>query len=142
MTTTSAHIAPESMPLPEPSIGDLAKDVSTHLSTLVHAEIELAKAEVTASVKNAGTGIGMFVAAAVVLVFSLTFGLIALAEGIIALGLWRWLSYLIVFLLLVLIAAALVFLGVRKVKKVKAPERTIATTKDTVAFLKHPTSVS
>lgn len=142
MTITSAHIAPESAPSPEPSIGDLAKDVSTHLSTLVHAEIELAKSEVTASVKNAGTGIGMFIAAAVVLVFSLTFGLIALAEGLIALGLWRWLGYLIVFLLLVLIAAALVLLGIRRVKRVKAPERTIATTKDTVAFLKHPTTVS
>ncbi|MCU1690427.1 MAG: uncharacterized protein JWN20_2355 [Jatrophihabitantaceae bacterium] len=142
MTTTSAHIAPESAPLPQPSIGELAKDVSTHLSTLIHGEIELAKSEVTASVKNAGTGAGMFIAAAVVAAFSLTFGLIALAEGLIALGLWRWLGYLIVFLLLVLIAAALVFLGIKKVKKVKAPQRTIATTKDTVAFLKHPTTVS
>ena len=142
MTTTSAHIAPESAPLPQPSIGELAKDVSTHLSTLIHGEIELAKSEVTASVKNAGTGIGMFLAAAVVAVFALIFGLIALAEGLVAIGLWRWLSYLIVFLLLILIAAACVYLGIRKVKKVKAPQRTIATTKDTVAFLKHPTSVN
>jgi hypothetical protein len=29
---------------------------------------------------------------------------------------------------------------VRKVKRVRAPARTIATTKDTVAYLKHPTS--
>lgn len=142
MTTTSAHIAPESAPLPPPTIGELAKDVSTHLSTLIHGEIELAKSEVTASVKNAGTGVVMFLAAAVVAVFSLTFGLIALAEGLIALGLWRWLGYLLVFLLLVLIAAVLVFLGIRKVKRVKAPQRTIATTKDTVAFLKHPTTVN
>lgn len=142
MTTTAAHIAPESAPLPEPTLGELAKDVSTHLSTLIHGEIELAKSEVTASVKNAGVGVGMFAAAAVVAVFSLTFGLIALAEGLIALGLWRWLGYLIVFLLLILIAGALTFLGIRKVKKVKAPQRTIATTKDTVAFLKHPTTVS
>lgn len=142
MTTTAAHVAPESAPTPEPTLGELAKDVSTHLSTLIHGEIELAKSEVTASVKNAGTGVVMFLAAAVVAVFSLTFGLIALAEGLIALGLWRWLGYLIVFLLLILIAAALTFLGIRKVKKVKAPQRTIATTKDTVQYLKHPTSVN
>jgi hypothetical protein len=138
----SAHSAPSSAPVPEPTIGELAKDVSTHLSSLIHGEIELAKSEVTASVKNAGTGIGMFLGAAVVAVFSLTFGLIALAEGLIALGLWRWLGYLIVFLLLILIAAVLVFLGIKKVKKVKTPQRTIATTKDTMAYLKHPTTTT
>jgi uncharacterized membrane protein YqjE len=124
----------------QPSIGELAKDVSTHLSTLIHGEIELAKSELTSSVKNAGTGAGMFIGAGVLLVFSLTFGLIALAEGLVAIGLWRWLSYLIVFLFLVLVAGLMVWLGVRKVKRVKAPQRTIETTKDTVAYLKHPTS--
>jgi uncharacterized membrane protein YqjE len=123
-----------------PSIGDLTKEISTHLSTLVHGEIELAKAELTVSVKNAGTGIGMFAAAAVLAVFSLTFGFIALAEGLIAIGLWRWLSYLIVFLFIILLAAICALLGIRKVKKVKAPQRTIATTKDTVSYLKHPTT--
>lgn len=142
VTITSAHVAPESAPLPEPSIGELVQQVSTHVSTLVHGEIELAKAELKVSAKNAGTGAGLFAAAAVVLVFSLTFGLIALAEGLIALGLWRWTGYLVVFLLLVLIAGGCVFIGIRKVKKVKAPERTIETTKQTVAFLKHPTSAA
>ena len=124
---------------PEVSIGELAKDASTHLSTIIRGEVELAKAEITGSVKNAGTGVIMFIAAAVLLVFSLTFGLIALAEGLNAAGIWRWASYLIVFGFLVLVALVLVFAGVKKVKKVKAPQRTIATTKDTAAFLKHPT---
>jgi membrane protein implicated in regulation of membrane protease activity len=87
-------------------------------------------------VKNAGVGVGFFGAALVLLVFSLTFGLIALAEGLNALGLYRWLSYLIVFLLLLAVVGMCVWLGVKKVKKVKAPERTIATSKDTVAYLK------
>jgi len=124
----------------QPSIGELAKDVSTHLSTLIRGEVELAKLEVTSSVRNAGTGAGMFIGAAVLVVFSLTFGLIALAEGLVAIGLWRWLSYLIVFGFLILVAGLLVLIGVRKVKRVRAPARTIATTKDTVAYLKHPTS--
>jgi hypothetical protein len=117
-------------------IGQLVADVSSSLSTLLHSEIELAKLELKVSVKNAGVGIGFFGAALVLLVFSLTFAFIALAEGIHALGVYRWLSYLIVFLLLVLVAGLLVYLGVKKVKKVKAPERTIATSKDTVAYLK------
>ena len=53
---------------------------------------------------------------------------------------WRWASYGIVFGVLALVAAVIAFVGLRKVKKVKAPERTITTTKDTVAYLKHPTS--
>jgi hypothetical protein len=120
----------------EPSVGQLVSDASTHFSTLLHSEIELAKLEVKSSVKNAGTGVGFFAAAGVLLVFSLTFGLIALAEGLVAIGLWRWLAYLAVFGALVLVVAVFVWLGVRKVKRVRAPERTIATSKDTVAYLK------
>ncbi|MEP6851077.1 MAG: phage holin family protein [bacterium] len=122
------------------SIGDLAKDASTHLSTIIRGEVELAKAEVGASVKNAGTGAVMFGVAAVLLIFSLTFGLVSLAEGLTSLGLWRWLSYLIVFLVLVLLAAIFGYLGLRKVKRIKAPERTIATGRETAAYLKHPIS--
>jgi hypothetical protein len=123
-------------PKAEEPIGQLIADVSKSLSTLLHSEIELAKLELKVSVKNAGVGIGFFGAALVLLVFSLTFGFIALAEGIHAMGVWRWLSYLIVFLALVLVAGLLVYGGVKKVKKVRAPERTIATSKDTVAYLK------
>ncbi|MGI8879410.1 MAG: phage holin family protein [Jatrophihabitans sp.] len=122
----------------EPTIGSLASDASKHLSTIIRGEIALAKSEVGSSVKNAGTGIGMFLGAAVLLVFSLTFGLIALAEGLVSIGLWRWLSYLIVFGFLVLMAAVLVFIGVRKIKRVKSPKKTISNAKDTADVLKHP----
>lgn len=127
---------------PAPSIGDLTKDITTHLSTLVHGEIELAKVEVTSSVRAAGAGAGMFAAAAVLAVFSLTFGFIALAEGLVALGVPRWLAYLIVFLFIAAVAAVCAFVGVRTVKRVKAPERAISTAKDTVEYFKHPTIAS
>lgn len=123
----------------EPSMGQLVAQASEHLSTLVRSEIELAKLELRSTVKNAGTGAGMFIGAAVVLVFSLTFGFLALAEGIAALGLDRWLAFLIVFVFQLLVVGALVFLGIKKIKRVKAPEKTIATSKETVAYLrKHP----
>jgi hypothetical protein len=126
----------------EPSIGQLVNEASESLSTIIRGEIELAKLELRSSVKNAGVGGGMFGAAAVLLAFSMTFGLIALAEGLIALGLPRWLGYLIVFVLLLVIIGLLVLLGVKKVKRVKVPQRTIDTGRDTVAYLKtHPKSV-
>jgi uncharacterized membrane protein YqjE len=126
----------------QPSIGTLVADASASFSTLLHGEIELAKLEIKSSVKNAGTGAGMFAAAAVLLVFSLTFGLIALAEGLVAIGIWRWAAYLIVFGVLVLLAGILVFVGIRKVKRVRAPQQTIDSTKDTVTALRQATSHS
>lgn len=123
-------------PAGEPSMGELVAQASQHLSTLVHSEIELAKLELRATVKNAGVGAGAFIGALVVLVFSLTFGFLALGEGIAALGLDRWLAFLIVFGFQLLVVAALVFVGLRKIKRVKAPERTISTSKETVAYLR------
>jgi uncharacterized membrane protein YqjE len=126
----------------EPSLGALVSQATSSMSTLIRGEIELAKLELKSSVKNAGVGAGLFVAAAVLLVYSLTFGLIALAEGLVAAHLWRWAAYLIVFGFLVLLAALLAFVGVRKVKRVKAPQQTIDTTKDTVTALKNARSHS
>jgi uncharacterized membrane protein YqjE len=120
----------------QPSIGQLVQQASTQFSAVLHGEIELAKLELRSSVKNAGVGAGFFIGAVVLLVFSLTFGLIALAEGIVAMHIWRWAAYLIVFGFLLLVIGLLVFLGIKKVKRVKAPERTIATSKETVAYLK------
>jgi hypothetical protein len=123
-------------PPAQPSIGDLVSEASKQVSILLHSEIELAKLELRSTVKNAGTGAGLFAGAAVVLIFSLTFGFFALAEGIAALGLSRWLAFLIVFVAQLLVVGLFVFVGIKKVKKVKAPARTIATSKETVAYLR------
>ena len=136
MTVTQPSTPAGSTKPNEPSIGELVSQASEAVSTLVHDEIELAKLELRDSVKNAGVGAGMFAGAAVVLFFSLTFGFLALAEGLNAMGIWRWLSFLIVFVLLLLVVGLLAFIGIRKVKKVKAPEKTIKTTKETVDYLK------
>jgi len=122
----------------QPSIGSLVQEATKDFSTVVRGEIELAKLELTSTVKYAGAGAGFFVGAVVLVLFSLTFGLIALAEGLVALHIWRWAAYLIVFGFLLLVVAALVWLGIRSVKRVKAPKRTIATGKETVAYFKRP----
>jgi len=121
---------------PEPSLGQLVSDASTNMSTLIRSEIELAKLELRSTVKNAGTGVGLFAAAAVILVFSLTFGFLALAEGLVSAGLWRWAAYLVVFGLQLVAVGMCVYLGVKKVRRVRAPEQTIKTTKETVGYLK------
>ena len=124
----------------QPSIGTLVSEATESFSALLHGEIELAKLEVKSSLRNAGTGAVMFIGAGVLLAFSLTFGLIALAEGLVALHIWRWAAYLIVFGFLVLIALVLVLIGVRKVKRVRPPKQTIDSTKETVTALRQATS--
>jgi hypothetical protein len=51
-------------------------------------------------------------------------------------GIDTWLAFLIVFGVYVLIAAVLAFIGVRKVKKVRAPEKTLAAVKSNKQVLK------
>jgi membrane protein implicated in regulation of membrane protease activity len=100
------------------------------VSTLMRAEIELAKAELGKSAKKAGIAGGAFGAAGVVLAFSGFFFGIAFAEFLTWLGLERWISYLIVWFLLVLLAGLAALIGRRFINKIEKPERTIETLHD------------
>ena len=114
----------------EPSIGTLVQSAMADFSTLMRAEVELAKAEVGKSAKKAGIGAGAFGAAGVVLAFSGFFFGIAFAEFLTWLGLTRWISYLIVWFLLVLLAGLAALVGRRFIKKIEKPERTLETLRD------------
>jgi MFS family permease len=123
---------------PEASFGELVKDATEQLSTLMRAEVELAKLEVVASVKRAGLGAAMFGAAGFVLLLSIPFLFVALAEGLVEIfGGWRWAAYLIVFGLFMIVAGLLVLIGIRLVRKIRKPERTINTVKELPQVLKH-----
>lgn len=115
----------------EQSIGALVRDVTTHLSTLVRSEVELAKSEITSEVKKGVKGSVFFIIALAVLVFSTFFLFFALAEGLAQLGLWRWAAFGIVFLLMLLVAGLFALLGFLRVRKIRAPKRTMATLRDT-----------
>ncbi len=127
---------------PEPSIGDLVRDASTQLSTLVRAEIELAKAEIATSAKRAGIGAGFFGAAAAIAVFSFVFLFITLAEVLVEIGLARWLAYLIVWVFFLLLAVLCALLGRMFVRRVGKPERTVETVQATARWARHPTRTS
>jgi membrane protein implicated in regulation of membrane protease activity len=114
----------------EPSIGTLVQSAMADVSTLIRAEVELAKAEVGKSAKKAGIGAGAFGAAGVVLAFSGFFFGIAFAEFLTWLGLERWISYLIVWFLLVLLAGLAALVGRRFIKRIEKPERTLETLHD------------
>src|SRR3712207_657804 len=100
------------------------------VSTLVRAEIELAKAEVGRSAKKAGISVGLFGAAGVLAAFAGIYLFVTIAEALTALGLPRWVSYGIVTVFLLLLAGIAAFVGLRMLKKIEKPERTIETLKD------------
>jgi len=117
------------------SMGALVKDVTTHMSTLVRSEIELAKLEITETVKTGATGGAFFAVAGVIGAFSLFFFWFMVA-WILDIWLPTWAAFTIVFFVIVLIAALFAFIGWRKVKKIKKPEKTIASLEQTAAALK------
>ena len=127
-SVSPANVA--SAPAGEPSVGTLVQSAMADVSTLVRAEIELAKAELGKSAKKAGIAGGAFGAAGVVLAFSGFFFGIAFAEFLTWLGLERWISYLIVWFLLVLLAVVAALVGRRSIRKIEKPERTLETLHD------------
>jgi uncharacterized membrane protein YqjE len=129
---------PEQVKDTDPTIGRLVTDASRDISTLISKQIELTKSELKVSVKAGGTGIALFVVAA----FFGMMSLIMLSVAIAYLIHWNgegldlhW-AFLCVFGFYLLLALIFGLVGLRKVKKVKAPEHSIAQAKQTAAVLK------
>ena len=122
----------------DPTIGKLVTDASRDISTLISKEIQLAKTELKISVTNAGVGAGFFAAAAFLGVLAIIMLSVAIAYFINwnGHGLDLHWAFLIVFGFYLLVAGLLVFLGIKKVKKVKAPEAAIRQGKEIPSALK------
>jgi hypothetical protein len=124
-------------PRPERTLGQLVASATEDISALIRSEIALAKAEIAVQAKKGGVAGGLLAGAAVVLFYSVYFIFITLAEGIQAMGLARWLSFLIVTVFMLIVAAVLGLLGVRKMKTVQpSPDKTIASAQQSVAGIK------
>lgn len=122
-------------PLRDASLGDLMKQLAGDTATLVRQELELAKAETAEKGRKAGPGLGMFGGAGLLgLLAAGTFTATIVAA--IAEALPVWLSALIVTVAYLAIAGVLALVGRDKVKEAlpPAPEQTIETVKEDVAW--------
>ena len=128
-TVTSIPLVDPHAPKPDPSLGDLVKDATAQMSTLVRAEVELAKSEITRDVKKGLTGSVYFILALVVLFYSTFFFFFFVAE-LLDTWIWRWLAFLIVFTLMVLTTAVLALFGYLKVRRIRGPQQTIESVKE------------
>ena len=137
--TTNAPTARAKSEVPspdDPTIGRLVADASRDISSLVRNEIALAKSELKVSIKAGGTGAGLFAGAAFLGVLAVIMVSVAFAYFLSMTGLHLAWCFLIVFGAYLLLAGLLGFLGVRKVKKVRAPERAIHQAQEAKNLLK------
>ena len=125
----------------ERTLGQLVADATHDISSIVHSEIALAKAEIGADAKKAGLGAGMFVVAGTFAFLALILLLVAAAYGLVAAGLAPWLAFLIVAGVLLVVGAILVLVGKSSIGKLKGkPERTIKNAQDTIAAIRPSSS--
>jgi ABC-type multidrug transport system fused ATPase/permease subunit len=126
----------------DPTIGRLVSDATRDVSSLIRNEIQLAKSEIQFSIKAGGLGIALFAAAGFFALMALIMLSVAIAYFIHwnGKGLALHWSFLIVFGFYLLVAGLLAFIGIRKVKKVRAPEKAIAQANETKQILSRGSS--
>jgi uncharacterized membrane protein YqjE len=117
--------------------GELVKELSTQVSTLVRQELELAKVELTAKGRQAGIGAGMFGGAGVFALYGVG-ALVATAILALATAVDGWLAALIVAVVLFAVAGVLALLGKARAKRAvpPVPEQTVETVKEDVRYTK------
>jgi hypothetical protein len=120
----------------ERTLGQLVAQASEDLTSLVRAEIALAKAELRADARNAALGGGLLGAAGYLGLLASITAVITVAYALVAAGLRAWLAFLIVTVALLLVAGILALVGRSRFKRLRPPERTIRTTKEAIAAVK------
>ncbi len=121
----------------EQSTGELVKQLSEQVSTLVRDELKLARLEMTRKGKQAGAGFGMFGGSALVALYGLGC-LIACVIIAISGAVAAWLSALIVGAALLSVAGILALMGKGRLSKATppAPETALANVKSDVETIK------
>ena len=114
---------------PEPagdgqSLGDLVALAAKDVSQLIRYEIDLAKTELMDDVERIGLAGALGVVAAFVACLVLVLLSIALAFGLVALGIWDWAAFLIVAGVYVLFAVLVLGIAYLKLKRLSGLRKT------------------
>lgn len=105
------------------SIGALVAGIQQDLTALVRGQIELAKAELRESAARAGVGAGLIAAAAFLVLLAVVLISVALAYGLVALGLHPGWAFLIVAVFYILLAVLLGLLARNRFARIQPPVR-------------------
>jgi len=127
---------------PEPagdgqSLGDLVALAAKDVSQLIRYEIDLAKTELMDDVERIGLAGALGVVAAFVACLVLVLLSIALAFGLVALGIWDWAAFLIVAGVYVLFAILVLGIAYLKLKRLSGLRKTRETVTEGLEMLRH-----
>ena len=119
--------------VPEPagdgqSLGDLVALAAKDVSQLIRYEIDLAKSELMDDVQRVGLAAGLGVVAAFVACLVLVLLSIALAFGLVALGIWEWAAFLIVagaYVVFAVLALGIAYLKLRRLSGLRKTRETV-----------------
>jgi len=119
------------------SLGDLVALAAKDVSQLIRYEIDLAKTELKGDAKRVGIAVAGFGLAAFVGCLVLVLLCIALAFGLVALGIWTWAAFLIVAGACILLAGLGVGLAIVKLKRLSGLRVTRKTVTEGLGMLRH-----
>jgi uncharacterized membrane protein YqjE len=121
----------------EQSLGDLVALAAKDVSQLIRYEIDLAKTELKGDATRVGIAVAGFGLAAFVGCLVLVLLSIALAFGLVALGIYTWAAFLIVAGLYVVLGGIGVFIAIRKLKRLSGLRETRKTVTEGLGMLRH-----
>ena len=110
------------------SLGDLVALAAKDVSQLIRYEIDLAKSELMDDVERIGLAGALGVVAAFVACLVLVLLSIALAFGLVALGIWDWAAFLIVagaYVLFAVLVLGIAYLRVRRLSGLSKTRKTV-----------------
>jgi hypothetical protein len=119
------------------SLGDLVALAAKDVSQLIRYEIDLAKTELKGDARRVGIAVAGFGLAAFVGCLVLVLLCIALAFGLVALGIWPWAAFLIVAGACIVLAGIGVGLAMVKLKRLSGLRVTRKTVTEGLGMLRH-----
>lgn len=120
----------------EQSLGDLVALAAKDVSQLIRYEIELAKTELKGDATRVGIAVAGFGLAAFIGCLVLVLLSIALAFGLVALGIYPWAAFLIVAGLYVVLGGIGVYIAIRKLKRLSGLRETRKTVSEGLGMLR------
>jgi uncharacterized membrane protein YqjE len=119
-------------------VADVLHDIAGNIQDIVHAELRLAKTELSEELGKSTSAAVLLGAGALLLTLSAVFVLLAIVYAL-TLVVAEWTAALIVGVGVGAIAAVCLGVGVKRLKAVRGAPKTVASIKENVEWAKQPT---
>jgi hypothetical protein len=116
----------------EASFSKVVNNIVDDATTVVQGTLDLARTEIKEQARSGAAGIALAILALGLVWLSLIFILVAGAFGLVELGMTTWGAFLVVAGVMLLLALIFVAAGIKSIKKVRGPVKTIDSVSKTI----------